>query len=356
MINKGEIVSWATLSPEIKKGLRGAYLLFGDDDYIKNSIFHLMYNQIMGDGTFADFNYTKISFILNEDPFTKLDDSSSSLPMMQDQSLIEVRELNFTKIKESEIKNLEQVLKGLGDETVLVFICLDSEFEYDKRFTSTSLYKNLGKYITFVDCSHLDKIKYSSWISKKAMSEKCVLSSEAQAALYELTKGDMLASENELNKLISYSLSQSKSYIVSEEDVKNLCSSLPSEEIDFELNNACSSWNIKEIMACIQKAKDRQEEPIVTLTKLETIYSDMLDMKIAIASGMTPKDASKALNMNEYRGAKLYEAVSKPPISLIEYALKESLNADIRAKSSNIDTWLIIDELIVKIYTPKGLR
>ena len=356
MINKGDIISWSAFSQELKNGINGAFVFFGDDDFIKNSMFHSVYNQIMGDGAFADFNYYKISFALDDDPMSKLQDCASTLPMMQDQSLIEVREFYFNKIKKNELTFLEDICSNLGQETVCIFICLDEEFQYDKRFNSSEIYKSLSKYVTFVNCSHLDKIKYCAWIHKKAMSNKCVLSSEAQSALYELTQGDMLATENELNKLISYSLSQGISYVVSVDDVKNICTSMPSEEIDFELNNACSTWNIKEVLRCINRAKDRQEDPIVILNKLETIYSDMLDMKAALISGYTPSEASKILEINEYKGNLLANTVSKPPISLIEYAVKEAFNTDIKVKSTSVDPWLALDELIIKIYTPKGLR
>lgn len=356
MINKGDVISWSVFSPEIKNGLYGTYILFGDDDFIKNSMFHSIYNQIMGTGDFADFNYFKVSFALNEDPISKLEDSVSSLPMMQDQTLIEVREFNFAKAKKSDFDTIVNICSSIETETVCVFICLEEDFPYDKKFVSSSLYKSLAPFTTFVNCSHLDKVKYCSWVHKKAMSNKCVLSSEAQDILYEMTQGDMLFTENELNKLISYSLSQNETYIVTGDDVKRLCTSMPSEEIDFELNNACATWNIKDVLACINKSKDRQEDPITVINKLETIYSDMLDMKAALVSGLTPNEASKILGINEYRGNLLANTVSKPPISLIEFAVKEAFNADVMVKSTTVDPWLVIDELIIKIYTPKSLR
>lgn len=355
-MEKGDIISWPDFNSNIKNGLNGTYILYGDDDYIKNSIFRSIYKNVIKDNGFEDMNYIKVSFSLDPEPFEKLDDALSTIPMMQDQVLIEVKEFDFEKSPKTAFEQIAKLCSYSDNQNIIVFITKKEELDVDRNFTQSSIYKTLGQYCVFVNCSHLERGKFASWASKLALKEKCVLSQNAQYLLYDMTNGDMQTAENELAKLISYALSQGETYIISENDVKNICTSQIKEEEDFELSNAANTWSLKEMINCLSRCKDRQEEPIAVLSRLEVIYNEMLDIKAALVSGLTPQKAAEKLNMNAYKASLIASNVNKPPLSLIETAVKEAFICDVKMKSTSLDGWLLLDELLVKIYTPKNLR
>ena len=351
-----KIYSWSDFANITKNGLKGTYIFFGDDDYIKTSLFRQIYKRIMTGEGFEDMNYHSISFLLDSNPFDKLDDALSALPMMQEQLLIRIQNLNFEKIKKDELKTLSELCSYSDEQYIIVIIALNEELSYDRSFTNSSIYKELCKYASFINCAHPDKVKFCAWAKKKALSEKCVLSSEAQDVLYEMTNGDMQSAENEIPKLIAYSITQEDKYIVSGEDVRRLCTYSIKEEVDFELNTAMGTWSLMEVLKAISNCKDRQEDPNAVLAKMESVYCDMYNIKTALVCGIHLLEAANALGMNKYRAEIISKTVSAPPLSLIESAINESYNADVKMKSSSIDPWLILDELVVKIYTPKSLR
>lgn len=353
---QSKIISWSDFPNLIKSGFNGTYVLFGDDDYIKESLFRQAYKKIMTAEGFEDMNYHNISFILDSDPLGKLDDSLSSLPMMQEQVLIRVQGYNFEKSNKTDLNTLSK-LCSYSDEQYIIFIsALDEELSYDRNFTNGSVYKELSKYATFINCEHPDRGKFCGWARKKALQEKCVLSEGAQNALYEMTNGDMQTAENEIGKLVSYSLTREDKYIVSEEDVKTLCTYALKEEVDFELNTAMGTWSINEVLSAVSNCRDRQEDPNAVLAKMENVLCDMFNVKTALISGVHLNEAATTLDMNRYRAEKISQTVGAPPISLIESAIEEAYKADVRMKSTSVDPWIILDEFIIKIYTPKNLR
>ena len=122
------------------------------------------------------------------------------------------------------------------------------------------------------------------------------------------------------------------------------------------MSNAAYKWSLREMIEVFRKARDDREEPIMVLSMLISIYSDMLMFKAALNSGLSFPQACEETKIKGYRANLINDAVSKPNISIIENALNEAYRTDVKLKSETTDSWVLLDMLAARIYTPASLR
>ena len=95
--------------------LDGCYLFAGEEDYLKRYYLSSLREAIVGDATLAAFNHSV--FEGAEIDFAAITDAVKSPPVFAEYKLIEWRCPSFTKMKESDLKLLEQTLDLLEEHT-----------------------------------------------------------------------------------------------------------------------------------------------------------------------------------------------------------------------------------------------
>ena len=102
--------------------------------------------------------------------------------------------------------------------------------------------------------------------------------------------------------------------------------------------------------------RDQREEPVVVVSKMAKVYTEMLFIKSLMITGMNAQDISKKMKMNAFRVEKYVASLEKAPITVIENAIKEIYELDLALKSTQSDPWLLIELFVAKVYLPKSMR
>ena len=115
-----EIIKEDAFRKQLKKGLSGAYLFFGEEDYLKNLAVTYAREALVGDPSLACFN----EIILDALDFhpEKLRSALMSFPMMADRKVILVRGLDLNAMKTGEFDLLCEVLSELSEYDYNVLI------------------------------------------------------------------------------------------------------------------------------------------------------------------------------------------------------------------------------------------
>jgi DNA polymerase III delta subunit len=302
------------------------------------------------------FNSFYISFSTGDDQLDKIETAINSFPMMQEQTLVVVSDLSCTPANKEILKGLADLCSNCTQDTVLVINFRDEELDTGYGFDKSDFVK------TFLPCSTIVRFdkptpgKFQAWAKKKAFSNGWVLSDSASELFAYMCDCSMWQGELELEKLTAYALSKEEHYTVTEEDVKTICIEVPREGAPFAMSNAAYKWNLKEMLEVLRKSKDDRVEPIVVLSMLTNIFSDMLLFKAALNSGLSFQQACDETKIKGYRATLLNDAIAKPNITVIEKALIECYKTDVKMKSESTDSWVLLDMLVAKIYTPASLR
>ena len=350
-------------SAGIDGGIHGAFVFFGEEDYLKSFCREKIYRAVMAEGM-EIFNYFPISFSpasgTKEAALDKLSDAVAAIPMMQDKKLIVVTDLAPAGLSKELLESLCEALSmaSHSEDTVLVLDCRADELVADYKLEASPVYTKLAACATMVRFDLLTRGKLMAWAKRRFRDEGVIFPDEAAGLLCDLAAGRMMSLSGEIQKLLCYAkfVKGGNPPTIDETDVKRIASATTPDEIPFAMLTAAQSFRLSEMLAVLDTAREQREEPVAVLAKLSRIYLDMLLIKAARESGMSSSEMAKALKMKEFRVGKYVAALSKVPMRVIENAVRLAYETDKRLKSQPSDPWVLLDKMIVEIYAPKSLR
>jgi DNA polymerase-3 subunit delta len=351
------------LAAEIKKGAVGAYVFFGDEDYLKNHYRTEIYKAVMEEGMEA-FNYFPISFspavMTKEDALSRLSDAILAMPVLQDKKLITISDLAPATLPKEHLESLCASLKAANDseDTVLILYCRADEIETDYKLETSPFFKKLSASAKTVKFDLQTRGKLISWVKRHFSRELIRISDEAAGLLTDMCAGHMTPLSFEIDKLICYAkyVKGGESPVIDENDIKSIATQSSPDEIPFAMQNAAQSWKLADMLAVLNTAREQREEPVAVLAKLSHIYLDMLMFKTAKEAALSTAEIAKIFKIKDFRVTKTLASVAKVPMDVLENAVRLAYETDKALKSAPTDPWVLLDMLIVNIYAPKSLR
>lgn len=361
---KAKVLSYTEekLSADIKKGLFGAYVFYGDEDYMKEHYLGKIRKKVLTAEGFEPFNHFIISFaatsnLSQDELFARLSDAVDAMPMMQEQKLVEIRDLSLMGISQKALDSLITILTRANEveDTVTVLNLRENEYVVDYKTETSATYKKLAAAAKAVRFDSFSPERLATWIKKHFTARELFIAQDAALLLADMSACRMFTINSEFAKLESYADIHGKKTIT-KEDVALVCAISEREEMPFALSNAAEKWNIKEVLAALYALRDLKKEPIVILARLSGLYSDMLVAKTALMADKTAAECAKTLKARDSRrAARLMSSVAQVPLEKLESCIDEAYKADLKLKSSPTDPWVVLETLVAKIYTPRSL-
>ena len=328
------------------KSLNGGYVLYGDEDYLKFSYSKEARKNVL-DGMFDEFNH----IVIYGEDFTPMGlmNAIATLPMMSEKKLIEVRGVNFNSLKKDEIKDLEEALMTVEENsshTVLI-IRADSDYFNAGRLPKapSELYKMMSKYLTMVQLDFPAPARLRSWILKHFSSNDIGIDASLCDKMVEICGHDMWALTNEIEKLCAYAKMNNLAS-VSINDIENVCCKTV-EYDDFRLTNALLDKNKELVFETLRRQKASHEPPFAILASVIRLYMEMYLVSVHFTSGMNKTQISKALNIHEFKVGKYITAISSVNPKKLSRAVELCREADVKSKScSNLVSYIAVENLI----------
>lgn len=362
MADKKAIWDAGMLASELKRGIHGAFVFYGEEDYLKSYYRDAVAKAVLTEG-FEAFNEFRVSFspaaMQKEDAVARLSDAIYAMPMMQDQKLILITDLAPATATKETFDAVCAALAEANDaqDTVLILYCRSSELETDYKLETSSVFKKLSASATMVRFDLQPRAKLIGWIKRHFSEERLAITDEAAGLLADLCTGRMTPILFEMQKLVCYAASKSgDTPTIDVSDVEQIVVPSDPDEMPFAMLNAAQNWRLSEMLAVFDAAKEQREEPIAVLARLSRIFLDMLLIKALSDEALPTAEIAKTMKMKDFRITKYREAVARVPIGAIERAISLCYDTDVAIKSCPTDAWVMLDALAVQIYAPKSLR
>ncbi|MBO5356608.1 MAG: DNA polymerase III subunit delta [Clostridia bacterium] len=328
------------------KCLNGGYVLYGEEDYLKFSYSREAQKYVL-DGMFDDFNH----IVIYGEEFTPfgLSNALATLPMMSEKKLVEIRGVDFNSLKKDEIKELEQALMSMEENsshTVLI-IRADSNYFNAGRLPKapSELYKMMSKYLKMVQFDFPTPARLRSWILKHFSKWEIGIDTSLCDKMVDICGHDMWALSNEIEKLCAYAKMNNLSVITINE-IDNVCCKTV-EYDDFRLTNALLDRNKDLVFETLRRQKATHEPPFSILSSVIRLYMEMYLVSVHFASGMNKTQISEALGIHEFKVGKYINAISGVNPKRLERAVELCREADVKSKSySNMVSYIPVERLI----------
>lgn len=300
------ILKDADFRKQIKSAPALGYLLFGEEDYLKDYAVKEAVRELGGDPNFACFNQIVLD-ALDVTP-EALRGALMPLPMMSERKVVLLRGLDFTAMKAHVLEGLCEVLAELPEydyNTLLIPVpsgAIDEGF-LPKR--PSKLLCRLGELLTLVQFERCTPAKLSGWCIRHFQHNGAQATPEIAAAVIDVCGRDMLTLASEIDKISYYALSHGKTQI-SREDISAVA--CPCAEYDtFAFSNALMERNTARALDILSDLRFRRVEPLFVFSEIvQTVTSMYMTLQLA-QSGATNAEIAKKLsratekNVHEYK-------------------------------------------------------
>lgn len=233
-----------TLAADIKaKSFKRVYLLYGNEDFLRNSYRRQLISAIAGDDTMNTLFLDGKGVELN-----KVKDFLDTMPFFADYRLVL---LSDTGLFSSSQEGWDKLLADIPETSVLIF----SEPNVDKR---GKLYKAVTKYgyaASFETPSDGELIR---WIAQLFRKEGKSADRYVCESLLLRVGNDMENLKNEIEKLISYTGERSE---ITLDDLDSMCNEQPINQV-FAMIDAATEGKLKKAFDMYQDMLALNEKPM----------------------------------------------------------------------------------------------
>ena len=339
-----ELIKEEMFRKQLKKGLCGGYLFFGDEDYLKSFALSSARQSICPEETFAVFNDIRLD---------ALDYSASALlnalmppPMMCEQKIVTVSGLNLNSMRSGEIDDLCETLGELTRYDYNVLIISVPAGQMDEGILPkkpSAILGRLSEYLTPVYFEPISGARLCAWVGKHFQHHGVVAEPEVCAHLIEYSGKSMFILSKETEKLAYYVLQQGRS-VVTKEDVESVSVAELSAD-SFAMTNAILEGRYEDAMNTLSVMKFRRVEPVILLSEVSRTVCDMIAIKALQEEGFPAGEISSILKMNEYKAKRYLGGVSKKSMKRLRRAVELCAEADLALKQSP-QGYIAIEKLI----------
>lgn len=331
---------------QLKSGLNGAYIFFGDEDYLKSFSLKSARSLICEDETLAIFNDIRI------DPLDYTPDALVGalmpFPMMGDKKIVTIDGLAINSIKGFNLDELAEAIGAIAeyDYNVLI-ISIPAGFIDEGNIPkkpSTAITK-LGEVATLVHFDAISGARLTTWVQKHFAHNKVTASPAVCELLIEKCGRSMYSLANETDKLAYYLLQNGRNEVTRDDVELVVCSVLNSDA--YALANAILDNRYSDAIDALNVMKFKRINPTLIMPEVSRVICDLFLIKALYADGLSYAEIASMMRpkASEYK-VKLYAGVAnKKSRAAFDRAIRLCSEADLNLKNSS-DGYAAIERLI----------
>ena len=329
--------NYRTESGRLKKdGPARLYLLYGEEEYLKEVFQKEIRDAVFPDGAVNDFCYRKFSDTdFDRDAF---DEAVNALPFLAERILVEVNNCDINKLGE----DLLPVVKDLPDYCTVIFR-QNSEYVPDFRLKFN---KYLRDAYTVFQFAVQPQNVLDAWIRKRFRAEGKEIGDSAIERLLFLSGVSMNGLIPEIRKIAS----SVEGETVGTEDVDRMAHHLPEADV-YEMVECIAGGDYKKAFALLSELLySRENDPIFLLSLIGSQFRRIYAAAVAREEGKGAKFLLDAgVVKYDWLASRLYKTPSRFSTERIGDILVQCADADYKMKSSFADNEEILKDLLIRI-------
>lgn len=319
------------IQEDIKTGnFKKAYLLCGDEAYLKVQYKNKLLKTLNPDGDTMNFNHYEGRNI----DVKELIDLCETMPFFADRRVVLLENTGFFKNKCDE---LADYMKELPDYLCLVFV----EDEVDKRSKMYKAVKSCGRIGEFARQDEKTLMQWAAGILKK---EGKNITQRDMELLLTMTGIDMGNLRMELEKLITYTGDRD---VVTRADIQAVCTTQIQNKI-FDMVRAVTEKNQKRALELYYDLLTLKEPPMRILFLLAKQFRQLLLVKEYTEEGVAQPEMASRLGIPSFVVRNIASCARAYRISELRQAVTDFVDAEEAVKTGRLQDVLSVELLIVK--------
>ena len=322
-----------TIDEDIKTGqFKAAYLLYGDEDYLKKQYRDKLTKALMGQGDTMNF----AKYEGKDSSIEEIISFADTMPFFADRRVVLVEDSGFFK---SSQETLADYFSNIPETTCMVFV----ESEVDKR---NKLYKKVKDNGYAAELKKQDADQLMRWAAGILAKDGKKITRQVMEYFMERTGDDMENIRMELEKLICYTMGRE---VITKEDVEAVGTVHVTNRI-FEMVTAIVAGNTRKAMDLYEDLLTLKEPPMRIMFLIAKQFNQLLQVKELAGKGAQKSEIASRVKVPPFVAGKLMaqaRAFTREQIlSYVEFCV-ESEEA---VKTGRLSDRLAVELLIAKKY------
>lgn len=319
-----------TINEDIKKReFKRIYVLYGEEDFLKQSLKKSLYKAIAGDDTMNVNSFEGKSIDVRE-----LISLADTMPFFAERRLILVEDSGFFKTSQDE---LADYVENVPDTTTMVFV----EEAVDKR---NRLYKACTKAGYVTELKTPDEKSLATWAGGILKREGKKITMNTMNLFLERTGEDMNTIKSELEKLVAYVGDRE---IVTDEDVFTITTVSVSGQV-FDMVGAMVSGNITKAMNLYHDLLTLREPSMRILFLIARQFNQLMLVKELLQTGKNKNDIAAIMKISPYIAGKLLAQVKSYSYEALKSMVELCVQYEEDVKTGKLEDRLAVEMLICK--------
>lgn len=337
-IARGEALQ--QLKADLKTGqLKNLYVLYGEEGYLRECYVKLLVKTLM-DGPAGDFNYHR--FTAETLTPEALAAAVEAMPMMAERTLVQIDDVDFFKLAESQRELYRAILDDIPDYCCVALVYDTVEFKINgqmKKLAAT--FKEKAQLVEFAKRSERE---LSDWISRQLRRHGKTIHPKLCEYLIFITDGMMSTLGGEIEKIAAYASGPE----VQKSDIDAVV--IPALNAQtFDISNAISDGDYARALKKTQELLAMQESCIGILGAIGAQIRRLSYAKAVAACGKGQQTLMELTGMKGYPANLTMAAAGKLSDAFCREAVELCLAADEQMKSSYDEPERILELLIVQL-------
>lgn len=308
---------------------KSAYLLYGEEEYLKKQYRDKLKEAIIGDDTmnYAYFEGDKISV-------KELLEIGNTLPFFAERRLIIVENSSFFKSANDELADF---IKNLPDYLIMVFV----ESDVDKR---NKVYKAVNEAGYVCEMKQQATSVLEKWIAGILKKDGKNITRDAVELLLGKTGAGMDNIRTELDKLLSYCMDQD---VVTAEDVEAICTTQTVSRI-FDMITAIATKKQQQALDLYYDLLVLKEPPMRILYLIVRQFNGILQVKEALGQGKGNAEIARVMGVAPFIVGKYATQAKHFTVDQIKQALQDCVDIEESVKMGKIEDKMGVELMIIK--------
>ncbi len=325
-----------------KEDLQPVYFLYGENEYLKSLYKDKIIKKAL-DGVIDDFNKVDIDFTKID--YTDFSNAVETVPFTSEHKCVCVNYFNPQSVVAEDFKKLQDILVCPPEFTTIIFIGANN-IDVKKSSGLTKFNKLVDKCGVIINLTTRSKSDTAKFIKTSFERNGISIDSADITYLAERCQNDMQIISNEINKLSAYV----KEGVVAREDIDKLTPKIIDTYI-YDLSKFIVKGDADSALNTLSELRYMREEPIAICGALSGVFVDMYRAVLAKSSGKMGDVITSNFDYKgkEFRIKNAFRDSSGFNIKKIREILNELLKTDIVLKSSRVDSFLILEQAVLKM-------
>jgi DNA polymerase-3 subunit delta len=338
------------LKEKIEQDFVGAYLFWGEEEYLKNYYREQLKDKIRQEGM-AEFNLVSVSF----EKGAALSDIAESLdvpPVMAAHKLVEVTGLDVLSLTAAEEKKLVEAVTSRADDTVLIlsFYCDELDLSV-KKVRERKIIKELSEQMMAVGFPRQSREKLLSWTDRIFTRESLHISDVSIGKMIDLCDYSMTRLKSESDKLVCRAKMEGIIEIPS--DWIPLMVKPSAENETWELCEALIVRDKERTSTILENLFSQGFEPLVMFAAATKAIHALAAVKSAQESGIRGKEIVSVAGIFDWQSDRYQRAAYNRTLKGLKNSLEACDLCDIQLKGGSVNKKAAVTCLINTLLSEK---